>query len=167
MIEYYPLLQFRCLGFSNYVILLFLRQTYFVLFHENICHYCISSDVSSSFLSIAIGSEISSNTVGSLSKFIDFTDLSGNWLCHALLYFPVDFPDRDTSFSMFHWFVYFDINRTFMFFLSWISFFLVIVDDDSIGWDIIFPLNYLACSFLYYFVCLDCLVLHHYLHQKF
>ena len=131
------------------------------------CHYCISSDVSSSFLSIAIGSEISSNTVGSLSKFIDFTDLSGNWLCHALLYFPVDFPDRDTSFSMFHWFVYFDINRTFMFFLSWISFFLVIVDDDSIGWDIIFPLNYLACSFLYYFVCLDCLVLHHYLHQKF
>lgn len=74
------------------------------------------SGVSSLSLSITIGSEISSNIVMSLSKSIDLTDLSGNWLCHALLYFPVDFHDRDNSVAVFYWLLMFNIKPTFMFF---------------------------------------------------
>ena len=118
--------------------------------------------MSSLSLSIVIGSEISSNIVTSLSKSIDFTDPSGNWLFHCLLYFPVDLADCDNGVVMFRWFVLFDISHTFMFFFSWRSFFSVTVGGDSIGWVI------LSLLFLYhYFVLLDCLVLHHYLHQKF
>ena len=80
------------------------------------CEYSISSSVSSLSLSIAIGSEISSNIVISLSESIDFTDSSGNWVFHALIYFPVDFPNCDNKIAVFHWFVLFDIKRTFMFF---------------------------------------------------
>lgn len=92
------------------------------------------SGVSSLSLSITIGSEISSNIVMSLSKSIDLTDLSGNWLCHALLYFPVDFHDRDNSVAVFYWLLMFNIKRTFMFFLkNWMSSFSLTVDGSSIG----------------------------------
>ena len=37
MFDYYPLLQYRGLGFSKFQILQFLYQTYFVLFHQDIC----------------------------------------------------------------------------------------------------------------------------------
>ena len=101
----------------------------------------------------------------SLSKSIDFTDPSSNRSFHALLYFPVDFPDRDSSVVVFHWLVF---ASSCFFLVGGLSFQLLLMVILLVGTYLVFPLNYLACSFLCcYFVLLNCLVLHHYLHQKF